>query len=175
MNPAILVKNWNTNGAKILVNGKETKTSKVGIEPSTRWRRPGSLYPYQGGVLGQSDDFALMSGMNIEPGDGRNLHTNDESGVNMKPIAKRNIRKALLAAVLCLPSGHLVSFQDQASGNRAIRQSHVGGYMITKLEKADESYNAGYSMYAAAWPLVREYPGRDFQSGLFGTWMHPTV
>jgi hypothetical protein len=45
--------------------------------------------------------------------------------------------------------------------------------MITKLEKVDESYNAGYSMYAAAWPLVREYPGRDFQSGLFGTWMHP--
>jgi hypothetical protein len=31
MNPAILVKNWNTNGAKILVNGKETKTCKVGL------------------------------------------------------------------------------------------------------------------------------------------------
>ncbi|MGM0573780.1 MAG: hypothetical protein ACQESL_08510, partial [Bacteroidota bacterium] len=40
-------------------------------------------------------------------------------------------------------------------------------------ERVDESYNAGYSMYAAAWPLLKEYPGRSFQSGLFGTWMHP--
>ena len=29
-------------------------------------------------------------------------------------------------------------------------------------------------MYAAAWPLIKEYPGRSFQSGLFGTWMHPS-
>jgi hypothetical protein len=27
-------------------------------------------------------------------------------------------------------------------------------------------------MYVAAWPLVREYPGNRFQTGLFGTWMH---
>jgi hypothetical protein len=31
INPAIIVKNWNSNGAKILVNGKESKNSKVGI------------------------------------------------------------------------------------------------------------------------------------------------
>ena len=31
INPAIVVKNWNSNGAKILVNGKESKNSKVGI------------------------------------------------------------------------------------------------------------------------------------------------
>ena len=31
INPAIMVKNWNSNGAKILVNGKDTKNSKVGI------------------------------------------------------------------------------------------------------------------------------------------------
>ena len=24
-----------------------------------------------------------------------------------------------------------------------------------------------------AWPLVKQYPGRAFQSGLFGTWMFP--
>ena len=66
-----------------------------------------------------------------------------------------------------------VSAQDKASGDEAIRKGNVGGYMITKVEKVDTTYNAGYSMYAAAWPLVREYPGRSFQSGLFGTWMHP--
>jgi hypothetical protein len=26
-------------------------------------------------------------------------------------------------------------------------------------------------MYVAAWPLLENYPGSDFQSGLFGTWM----
>ena len=31
INPAIIVKNWNSDGAKILVNGKENKNSKVGI------------------------------------------------------------------------------------------------------------------------------------------------
>jgi len=32
--------------------------------------------------------------------------------------------------------------------------------------------NAGFSMYVAAWPLLQEYPGNRFQTGLFGTWMH---
>jgi len=54
-----------------------------------------------------------------------------------------------------------------------MKKGNVGGYLITQREKVDESYNAGYSMYAAAYPLIREYPGREFQSGLFGTWMHP--
>ncbi len=31
INPAIILKNWNSDGAKILVNGKETKNCKVGI------------------------------------------------------------------------------------------------------------------------------------------------
>lgn len=59
------------------------------------------------------------------------------------------------------------------SDAKKIRKANVGGYMITQREKVDESYNAGYSMYAAAWPLLKEYSGRSFQSGLFGTWMHP--
>ncbi|WP_202928028.1 hypothetical protein [Cyclobacterium salsum] len=62
--------------------------------------------------------------------------------------------------------------KDKSDASK-IRKANVGGYMITQREKVDESYNAGYSMYAAAWPLLREYSGRSFQSGLFGTWMHP--
>ena len=61
----------------------------------------------------------------------------------------------------------------QVDAGKSIREGNVGGYMITKVEKGDTSYNAGYSMYAAAWPLVKQYPGRAFQSGLFGTWMFP--
>jgi len=62
---------------------------------------------------------------------------------------------------------------QQSPQATALRDIHVGGYLITQLEEVDESYNAGYSMYMAAWPLIKEYPGRNFQSGLFGTWMHP--
>ncbi len=86
---------------------------------------------------------------------------------------KKNILKQLLAIILFNMSGHFVSAQEKAAGDERFRKVNVGGYMITKVEKVDTSYNAGYSMYAAAWPLVKEYPGRSFQSGLFGTWMFP--
>jgi hypothetical protein len=65
------------------------------------------------------------------------------------------------------------AFSQEQSAQGTLRVGNVGGYMITKVEKVDESFDAGYSMYAAAWPLLKEYPGRNFQSGLFGTWMHP--
>ncbi len=51
------------------------------------------------------------------------------------------------------------------------RTHHVAGYARVKLEAGDGNYRAGYSLYSAAWPLLQEYPGHDFQSGLFGTWM----
>jgi len=51
-------------------------------------------------------------------------------------------------------------------------RGHVGGYTRVGVEPGQETYNAGFSLYAAAWPLLHEYPGQCFQSGLFGTWMH---
>jgi hypothetical protein len=39
------------------------------------------------------------------------------------------------------------------------------------LERVPQTYDAGFSMYVAAWPLLKNYPGSQFQSGLFGTWM----
>ena len=51
------------------------------------------------------------------------------------------------------------------------RNHHVAGYARVKVEEGDGNYGAGYSLYSAAWPLLREYPGHAFQSGLFGTWM----
>jgi hypothetical protein len=81
--------------------------------------------------------------------------------------------KLLTAFLLILLFAPLVKAQDIIFKEEGIRKGNVGGYMITKREKIDESFNAGYSMYAAAWPLLREYSGRSFQSGLFGTWMHP--
>jgi len=53
-----------------------------------------------------------------------------------------------------------------------VHKGNVGGYTSVGKEGVDQTYNAGYSMYSAAWPLLQEYPGHSFQSGLFGTWMH---
>lgn len=53
------------------------------------------------------------------------------------------------------------------------QMTEMAGYLIVPHERVDPSYNAGFSMYVAAWPLLKSYPGSQFQSGLFGTWMFP--
>ncbi|MFM7262012.1 MAG: hypothetical protein ACKO3W_15590 [bacterium] len=55
----------------------------------------------------------------------------------------------------------------------ATRSAELSGYMLVPVERAPEEFNAGFSMYAAAWPIVENYPGDRFQTGLFGTWMFP--
>ena len=73
------------------------------------------------------------------------------------------IRPALSAAA-CLSMSLL------AVGAR--QNAYLAGYLIIPVsQKVDRSYNAGYSMYVAAWPLLRHYPGHRFQTGLPGTWM----
>ncbi len=51
-------------------------------------------------------------------------------------------------------------------------EGEMAGYMLVPTEKVPANFNAGFSLYAAAWPLVEHYPGHRFQTGLFGTWMH---
>ena len=51
------------------------------------------------------------------------------------------------------------------------QKAEMAGYLLVPHGKVDAKYNAGFSMYVAAWPLLKNYPGQDFQSGLFGTWM----
>ena len=53
----------------------------------------------------------------------------------------------------------------------AHEDGELSGYMLVPLERAPEEFNAGFSLYAAAWPIVERYPGSRFQTGLFGTWM----
>jgi len=48
----------------------------------------------------------------------------------------------------------------------------LAGYLIIPTAgRVDRSFNAGFSMYVAVWPLLRTYPGHRFQTGLPGTWM----
>ena len=51
------------------------------------------------------------------------------------------------------------------------QKAEMAGYLLVPHGRVDAKYNAGFSMYVAAWPLLKNYPGQDFQSGLFGTWM----
>jgi hypothetical protein len=65
------------------------------------------------------------------------------------------------------PKGHATDlFSDWA-----IQKGEMAGYLLVPNEKVPETYNAGFSMYVAAWPLLDQYPGQRFQTGLFGTWM----
>ncbi|HEY1187677.1 MAG TPA: hypothetical protein VGE74_08470 [Gemmata sp.] len=58
-----------------------------------------------------------------------------------------------------------------AADEHAPQKAEMAGYLLVPHARVDKSYNAGFSMYVAAWPLLKNYPGQDFQSGLFGTWM----
>ena len=51
------------------------------------------------------------------------------------------------------------------------QKAEMAGYMLVPTERVPAKYNAGFSVYAAAWPLLKQYPGHRFQTGLFGTWM----
>ncbi|HEK86164.1 MAG TPA: hypothetical protein ENO29_07415 [Candidatus Aminicenantes bacterium] len=56
-------------------------------------------------------------------------------------------------------------------GKSKAETEYLAGYLIIPVEKVDKSYNAGFSMYVPAWPLLTTYPGHLFQSGLPSTWM----
>jgi hypothetical protein len=59
-----------------------------------------------------------------------------------------------------------------ATGSAAeVQKAEMAGYLLVSADKAPDAYNAGFSLYAAAWPLLQQYPGHRFQTGLFGTWM----
>ncbi len=52
-----------------------------------------------------------------------------------------------------------------------VRRGEMAGYLIIPNKQVPKTYDAGFSMYVAAWPLLQQYPGQRFQSGLPGTWM----
>ncbi|HMS54335.1 MAG TPA: sialate O-acetylesterase [Fimbriimonadaceae bacterium] len=53
----------------------------------------------------------------------------------------------------------------------SLEDGEMAGYLIIPHTRVDRSFDAGFSMYSAAWPLLSEYPGNRFQTGLLGTWM----
>ena len=64
-----------------------------------------------------------------------------------------------------------ITLQTAASSGE-VQEAEMAGYLLVSSEKVPDAYNAGFSLYTAAWPLLQQYPGHRFQTGLFGTWMH---
>ena len=82
----------------------------------------------------------------------------------------KNSFRLWFAACLALM---LLLFLSAAMGEEpTVQPAEMAGYLLVPHEKVAEKYNAGFSMYVAAWPLLKEYPGQRFQTGLFGTWMN---
>jgi hypothetical protein len=74
----------------------------------------------------------------------------------------------LLLCHAALPAG-----EAPAPAAAGPQPAEMAGYLLVPVDKVAETWNAGFSLFVAAWPLLRHYPGHRFQSGLFGTWMHP--
>ena len=76
------------------------------------------------------------------------------------PSTHRSTRRLLfVASWLVLPLGSVAG------------SPYMAGFMSVTAEHPPLNYNAGYTMYVAAWPLLSSYPGHEMQTGLFGTWM----
>jgi len=82
-----------------------------------------------------------------------------------------HVLSAILAVAGWLSTATVLATQAQAADK--VRAVNIGGYLSVAQSQAPASFNVGFSFYTAAWPLAEKYPGHRFQSGLYGTWMHP--
>ena len=80
--------------------------------------------------------------------------------------------KLLVLFSSCLACGLVLPSAPALGATTQVEKGEMAGYLLVPNEKVPKTYNAGFSLYVAAWPLLKEYPGTRFQTGLFGTWMH---
>jgi hypothetical protein len=73
---------------------------------------------------------------------------------------------------LCLSLLFVLPLAPLIGATNPVQEGEMAGYLLVPNDKVQQTYNAGFSMYVAAWPLLKDYPGNRFQTGLFGTWMH---
>jgi len=83
-------------------------------------------------------------------------------------MSNKNIAALSILGMVLLAALPLASF---AAAPNQPQKAEMAGYLLVPNDRVPNTYDAGFSMYVAAWPLVREYPGNRFQTGLFGTWM----
>jgi len=82
------------------------------------------------------------------------------------------LQKTLLLSFTCCLAFALALFPARLfAAGVEVQKGEMAGYLLVPNERVPRTYNAGFSMYVAAWPLLKTYPGHRFQTGLFGTWM----
>lgn len=84
-------------------------------------------------------------------------------------VHRSNPRRRAFVGLLC--AGLALPWPVDAAEPSPPQAAEMAGYLLVPHERVEPSFDAGFSMYVAAWPLLEHYPGQDFQSGLFGTWM----
>lgn len=79
----------------------------------------------------------------------------------------------VLLAFVMLGRAVLGALGEVGQGEKVgrVQQGEMAGYLLIPNERVPDTFDAGFSMYVAAWPLLKAYPGPRFQSGLPGTWM----
>ena len=66
----------------------------------------------------------------------------------------------------------LFSTKAQQVQAQIVDAQRTGFTWVSAENVTDKSYGAGYSMYTAAWPIFKNYPGaQDFQMGLGSCWL----
>ena len=104
--------------------------------------------------------------------DNQNCFEENELGIDVKPARKTEKMYRTLLISLCLVLVFLLFRAPLSSAANQVQKGEMAGYLGVPHDRVSETYGGGFSLYVAAWPLVKEYPGNRFQTGLFGTWMH---
>ena len=70
--------------------------------------------------------------------------------------------KKRIITLLCICLA--LRFVLSASALGKARKIEMAGYLGVPNEKVDQAYNGGFSLYVAAWPLVKECELEEFDS-----------
>lgn len=128
-------------------------------------------------VFVPTHDFVRKPDDSPNPGHGHHEFGNAETYFLVGDALGKGMMKLLQAAkkpLLPAESPEPNAAVNPATPPRSPKpaKAEMAGYMLVPTERVPEKFNAGFSLYAAAWPLLERYPGHRFQTGLFGTWMH---
>ena len=77
-------------------------------------------------------------------------------------------RLAALASFALVPATAAHAQDGKPAGAQA---GQMDGYLGVPQEKVALDFGGGFAMHVAARPLLGQWPGDRFQTGLFGTWM----
>ena len=69
--------------------------------------------------------------------------------------------------VVCLGLLSLAHASNATADDVMPQKAEMAGYLLVPHSKVDATYNAGFSMYVAAWSLLESYPDRNSMRELY--------